>query len=102
MKFSAMLVVVNEDFFCDGIFSFFVLIVMTLNLKVFCNYGNCSKILTTFSLSVLKEIVYACQNTGKTMIRLLRKMSDLGLCCLSKPFWQVTIQNFRTFTITVW
>ena len=29
-----------------------------------------------------------------------QKQSDLGLHCLSRPFWQVTsFQNFRTFTI---
>ena len=35
------------------------------------------------------------------MIRLLcQKQSDLGLYCLSRPFWQVTnVQNFRTFTV---
>ena len=28
---------------------------------------------------------------------LLQKQSDLGLSCLSMPFWQVTsVQNFRT------
>ena len=27
------------------------------------------------------------------------KQSDLGLRCLSRPFWQATsVQNFRTFT----
>ena len=26
--------------------------------------------------------------------------SDLGLCCLSRPFWQANnAQNFRTFTV---
>ena len=31
----------------------------------------------------------------------LRKQSDLGLPCLSKPFWQVTsVPSFRTFTVT--
>ena len=25
---------------------------------------------------------------------------DLGLCCLSRPFWKATsVQNFRTFTL---
>ena len=28
------------------------------------------------------------------------KQSDLGLRCLSKPFWQATsVENFRTFTV---
>ena len=31
---------------------------------------------------------------------LLQKQSDLGLHCLSRPFWQATsVQNFRTLTI---
>ena len=31
-----------------------------------------------------------------------QKQSDLGLCCLSRPFYQATsIVNFRTFTIYV-
>ena len=34
----------------------------------------------------------ACQQTEKTLIRLLlQKQSNLGLPCLSRPFWQVTI-----------
>ena len=39
--------------------------------------------------------------TGKTLIRLLlQKQSDLGLHCLSLPFWQATsIQNLRTSTV---
>ena len=29
-----------------------------------------------------------------------QKQSKLGLCCLSKPYWQATsVQNFRTITI---
>ena len=36
----------------------------------------------------------------KTLIRLLlKKQSDLGLHCLSRPFWHAaSVQNFRTFT----
>ena len=31
-----------------------------------------------------------------------KKQSDLGLCCLSRPFRQATsVQNFRTFTIII-
>ena len=31
---------------------------------------------------------------------LLPKQSDLGLHCISRPFWQATgIQNFRTCTV---
>ena len=38
--------------------------------------------------------------TGKTLIRvLLQKQSDLGLHCLSMPFWNATtVRDFRTFT----
>ena len=41
------------------------------------------------------------KQTGKTLIRLLlQKQSDLGLPCLSKPFWQATsVRNFRTFSV---
>ena len=29
-----------------------------------------------------------------------QKQSDLGLPCLSRPFWQATsVRNFRTFTV---
>ena len=45
----------------------------------------------------------ACPNkqTGKTLIKLLlQKQFDLGLHCLSRPFWQATsISNFRKFTV---
>ena len=35
----------------------------------------------------------------KTLIRLKKKQSDLGLHCLSRPFLQATnVGNFRTFT----
>ena len=31
-----------------------------------------------------------------------QKQSDLGLHCLSKPFWQaIGVQNFRTFVLTI-
>ena len=63
-----------------------------------------------FFLCVLKSNVgfqvwnsqNACQNKkkGKTLIRLL--LSDLGLHCFSRPFWQATsARNFRTFTILI-
>ena len=30
-----------------------------------------------------------------------KKQSDLGLYCLSRPFWQTTsVRNFRTFSIS--
>ena len=41
--------------------------------------------------------------TGKTLISLLlQKQSDLGLTCLSRPFWLATsVPNFRTFTVRI-
>ena len=41
--------------------------------------------------------------TGKTQIRLLpQKQSDLGLHCLSRPFWQATsVRNFWTFQLKI-
>ena len=41
------------------------------------------------------------KQTGKTLIRLLlQKQSDLGLCFLSRPFWQATsVRNFRKYII---
>ena len=42
--------------------------------------------------------------TGMTLIRLLlQKQSDLGLCYLSRPFWQATtVQNFEYLPIVVY
>ena len=32
----------------------------------------------------------------------MKKQSDLGLCCLSRPFWQATsVRNFRAFTVVI-
>ena len=38
---------------------------------------------------------------NQMLVRLAnRKDPDLGMHCLSRPFWQVTsVQNFRTFTV---
>ena len=74
-------------------------------------YGQCSTILNRFlflfsnkkcCLSGLEFIKCLSEyQTGKTLIRVvLEKQSDLGLPCLSRPFWQAaSVQNFRTFTI---
>ena len=33
----------------------------------------------------------------------MQKQSDLGLHCLSRPFWQATsVQNYRTFTENIY
>ena len=41
------------------------------------------------------------QQTWNTLVRLLlQKQSDLGLPCLSRPFWLATsVQKFRKFTV---
>ena len=64
----------------------------------------CSKILKTLLINYISiEMVVirdACQNSkredpGQTA------SSDLGLRCLSRPFWQATsVQDFRTSTIS--
>ena len=64
---------------------------------------------THFSLLSNKMLVYqgldlqnAFQSSKpKTLIRLhLQKQSDLGLPCLSRPFWQgFSVRNLRTYTI---
>ena len=63
-------------------------------------FSFCSKIKCWFSGLKFTKCLSEYQ-TGKTLIRLLlQKQSDLGLHCLSIPFWQVTsVQNFRTFTV---
>ena len=58
-----------------------------------------------FSLSILKTKMLVIKagihkmsekQTGKTLIRLLLKKSDLGLHYLSMRFWQATcVQNYR-------
>ena len=81
-------------------------------------YGNCSKFLNTFFFlfsnimwiikAGIHKMLFRIANrevpkqTGKTLIRLLlQKQSNLGLLCLSKPFWQETsVPNFRKFTVT--
>ena len=39
--------------------------------------------------------------THKMLVRIANKEDpDLGLCCLSRPFWMATsVQNFRTFAL---
>ena len=34
----------------------------------------------------------------KALVKIANR-EDLGLLCLSMPFWQLTVQNFRSFTI---
>ena len=48
--------------------------------------------ITVFSFRlVFKAECLSEQQTEKTLIRLLlKKQSDLGLHCLSRPFWQTT------------
>ena len=50
-----------------------------------------------FMAGIHKSVSY--YQTGKALIRLfLQKQSDLGLHCLSRPFWQATsVKIFRKF-----
>ena len=57
-------------------------------------------------LAILPEIhkkmpVRIANREDPTLFRLfLQKQSDLGLHCLSRPFWQATsVQNFRTSSV---
>ena len=56
-------------------------------------YGKCSKILNTFLFLLLNKMLQFTKcftelYTGKTRITLLyHKWSDVGLHCLSMPFW---------------
>ena len=53
----------------------------------------CNKMLVLSGLGLIKCL--SEWQTGKTLIRLLLKKSDLGMSCLSMPFGQVTsVQNF--------
>ena len=51
--------------------------------------------------STTKRLPSLEKQIGKTLIGLLlQKQSDLGLHCLSRPFWQAaSVLNFRTFTV---
>ena len=70
------------------------------------NYGKCSKILNSFLILYSDKRLVFRAGIHKMLIRIAnredpdQKQSDLGLCCLSRPFWQETsVRNFRTFTI---
>ena len=54
-----------------------------------------------FRAGIHKFLVRIANREDKTLIRLLlKKQPDLGLPCLSRPFWQATsVQNFKTFRI---
>ena len=81
-------------------------------MKVCIHFGKCSKILNIFlfllSLEMLvlraeinKMLVLVANKEDPVISLLLQKQSDLGLPCLSRPFWQVTIiLKFRTFTLS--
>ena len=74
------------------------------------HYGKCSKISNTFLFLFSNKLLlfrsgiskYLSEyQTEKTLIRLLLQgQSDLGLRCLSRPFWRATdVQNLKTFTV---
>ena len=69
-------------------------------------YSKCSKISNTFLFLFLNKTsgfrsgihkMLVRMETGKTLIRLLLQLSDLGLLFLSRPFWQAT--SVRNFTV---
>ena len=72
---------------------------MNLNVEHF-SFSVCKKKYWLSCLEVTKCL--SEWQTGKTLIRLLlQKQSDLGLRCLSKPYWQATgVRIFGTFTLT--
>ena len=72
--------------------------VNVLKFRTFFSFLFSNKIFV-FKHGICKMLVR--KQTGKTLLRLLlQKQSDLGLCCLSRPFWQAaSVQNFRTFTV---
>ena len=42
------------------------------------------------------------EDTDQTASSEVQKQSDIGLHCLSSPFWQaLNVPNFRTFTIII-
>ena len=62
-------------------------------------YGKCSKISNTFLFLFSNKMLVFRAGIQKILVRIANR-EDLGLPCLSKPFWQATsVRNFRTFTI---
>ena len=62
-----------------------------VNVLKFEHFSFCSQIKYWFRGLELTKCLSEKQ-AGKTLIRLLlQKQSDLGLCCLSRPFGQETI-----------
>ena len=57
--------------------------------------------MSIFRAEINKILVRIANREEKTLIRLLlKKQSDLGLDCLSRPFGQANgVQNFRTCKI---
>ena len=71
---------------------------------------ECSKILNTVLFLFTNKMLVFGARTHKTLVRIANrehpdhptsaKASDLGLPCLSRPFWQATtVLNFRTFAV---
>ena len=70
----------------------------TVNVLKFQTFLVSNKILV---IRVEIHVMLVRIQTGKTLIRLLlQKQSDLGLPCLSRPFWQATsVGNLRISTV---
>ena len=71
-------------------------------------YRKCSKILNTFLILFSNKMLMFRAGIYKILVRIanrgdpdqIKKQSDLGLRCLSRPFKQAAgVRNFRTFTI---
>ena len=64
-------------------------------------HGKCSKISNTFLFLFSNKILVFMAEIHKILVRIAnREDTDLGLSCLSTPFWQATsVQNFRAFTV---
>ena len=82
---------------------------MFINKKLhFLYFGKCSKILNTFLFLFSYKMFVSRAGNHTVLVRIANReypdqtasSTDLGLPCLSRPFWQATsVQIFRTFTI---
>ena len=51
-------------------------------------------------VQILKMLVRITNREDPDQTASEKKQSDLGLCCLSRHFWQTTrVKNFRTYTL---
>ena len=86
---------------------FVILMLINKNLQ-FLYYSKCSKILNTFLFLFSYKRLVSRAGIHTVLVRIANREdpdktaspTDLGLFCLSRPFWQATsVQIFRTFTI---